>query len=503
LASEENIVAALTDHERDKYSLLENVLELSKFFGVLEKAWRESGKARHEFRIVIKPNISMMLRRGDVGTYTDPFLVMHLLRLLLKKGYTNLAVVESQNLYGNWFGNRSVLQVAARAGYLDKSVIESYRNEKERLIHVTGGDVDAKIPLVDLSLDTAQYDFGEPVGKLELGRAWVEADFRINFAKIKTHFYSYYSLAIKNIYGCLPKQDKVRGYHCKRVVGSWTAQLIKRFPVHFSILDGYTSADGWLGVKMKAICNKTHTIVAGADILAVDHYGASLIGVDPQKSIMHSNLKKLTPLRPYKVVGNAEPFRTWSNPPGLLAWFCMTIEPYANIMDFTGSLATGGHDECFPITHYKGRLFRRISHYLFMPINIFLDLSLIRLRISEILFVRKLKRHRQSLPILTNSNFVMDRLKLLGGREIENLTMLLEQNGISQARCSGHYLIGGGYEEPLPLRLSTSNIAIAEILSHAHENNMDKNKLAMECRKLPDLCPELFHSGHGYPYCYR
>lgn len=500
--AEENIVAAVTDREGDKYSLLENALEQARFFDVLEKAWRESGKARHEFRIAIKPNLSMLLRRSDVGTYTDPFLVTHLVRLLLKKGYSRLAVVESQNLYGNWFGNRSVIQVAARAGYLDESIIESYQNENERYMRVMGGDVDTLVPLVDLSRNTVLHDFGEPVGKVELGRAWIEADFRINFAKMKTHFYSYYSLAIKNVYGCLPKQDKVRSYHCKRVVGPWTALLIKRFPVHFSIVDGYTSADGWFGVKMKAICKKTYTIIAGADIMAVDHCGAGLIGVAPRKSTMYRNLQKLIPPEPYKMVGNAEPFRGWRNSPGLMAQVCRLIESYAHIMDFFGSIATGGHDECFPVTLYEGKFFRKILYYLFLPINILLDAGLIRLRLREMFFLRTLKKYKQWLPLITDTDFVLTRLMFLGKSEIEKLIALLEQDDISNMRCSGHYMIGSGCEIPLPLPLSTSNIAMAEILSHVHKNNMDKNKLAEEFRTLPNLCPDLFNSKLGYPYCY-
>ncbi len=97
-ANEQAVVVTLTDHQVDKYTLLEKVLELSGFFDVLDDSFRKSNKKKSEFKIVIKPNLSMMLRRPDVGTYTDPFLLVHLLRLILRKGFTNLAVVESGNL---------------------------------------------------------------------------------------------------------------------------------------------------------------------------------------------------------------------------------------------------------------------------------------------------------------------------------------------------------------------------------------------------------------------
>ncbi|MBU2488580.1 MAG: hypothetical protein KKA60_04240, partial [Proteobacteria bacterium] len=82
----ENLVAAVTDCEGDKYALLEDVLEKARFFEILDQAQKASGKSREAFSIAVKSNISMMLRRADVGTYMDPFLVIHLLRLLLQKG---------------------------------------------------------------------------------------------------------------------------------------------------------------------------------------------------------------------------------------------------------------------------------------------------------------------------------------------------------------------------------------------------------------------------------
>jgi hypothetical protein len=72
--------------------------------------------------------------------------------------------------------------------------------------------------------------------------------------------------------------------------------MIKAFPVHFSIVDAYTAADGWLGVKIKAICVKPHTIIAGTDILAVDHFGASLMNERPKRALCSKVLSSSFPL---------------------------------------------------------------------------------------------------------------------------------------------------------------------------------------------------------------
>ncbi len=497
-----NTVAAFTDHEIDKYSLLEKVLEHSSFFKVLDQAWEKSTKEKSGFKIAVKPNISMMLRRSDVGTYTDPLLVIHLLRLLLQRGYSSLAVVESRNLYGNWFENRSVAQVAARAGYLDEETINSYQDGKNYFIRVRGSGVDEKVPLIDLTLDATSCDLGEPVGEIKVGMAWVKADFRINFAKMKTHFYSDYTLAIKNIYGCLPEQDKVREYHCMRVVGLWTALLIRAFPVHFSIVDAYSSADGWLGVKMKAICKKPHTIIAGADITAVDHFGAGLMGVKPEKSIMYSALSDLMPLKPYQVKGNASRPNPWRNSPHIFALFSRLIESNANTMDFAGSLATGGYDKCFPHARAARGILKKILYCLTIPVNLLSDIGVLKLRIREKLFMRKLKALKDRIPLISSSKEIISALTFLCPEDMERLAKAIEA-GIGEPAFSGHYIFIEGREIPFPARLSTANMAAVEIIKHVKQKDIDPVRFAGELRTLKTLYHENFGRDNKYPYCYN
>lgn len=493
----------MTDHRLDKYSLLEKVLAESGFFEVLETRWRQSGKSRPDFQIAIKPSITMLLRRSDVGVYTDPFLVIHLLRLILQRGYPNLMVVESQNLYGNWFQNRSVLQIAARAGYLDETRFADLGSTRQAEIHVRGGGVDAKVPLVDMTLDTALCDLGAGIGKIPVGRAWVEADFRVGFAKMKTHFYSDYSLAIKNIYGCLPLQDKVRAYHCRRVVGKWTAHLIEKFPVHFSIVDGYTAADGWLGVKIKAIARKPHTIMAGEDILALDCWGASLIGVNAEKTIMFKNLAPLITRRPAQRVGNAEPAKPWRKSPHFLALFCRLIEANAYIMDFSGALATGGYDDCFPHKKSADSILKRILYILSLPVNWLSDIGCLRLRLRERIFFRKLIRQQERIPLIAGSEYLHSRLTILAPEDLSELDSILREGIDGQISFSGHYLFIGARELALPARLSPANLAIAEILNHVRQNRVDAKALADELQVVLDLYRREFRGNGLYSFCYE
>jgi hypothetical protein len=495
------IVAAVTDHGLDKYSLLEKVLDQARFWEVLEREWKKSGKGKEDFQIAVKPNMAMMLRRSDVGVYTDPFLVIHLLRLLIKKGFTCLAVVESRNLYNAWFENRSVAQIAWRAGYFGVSEMPDNPNIKARRILVRGGGADAEVPVVDLSLDTRIHDFGPPTGEIDVGKSWVEADFRVNFAKMKTHFYSYYTLAIKNIYGCLPLEDKVRGYHCKRVVGPWTARLIREFPVHFSIVDGFSAADGWLGVKINSIARKPHTMIAGEDIMAVDHYGASLMGLEAERSVMWKSLKELMPAPEYEVVGKASRPDPWRNAPYLFMLAGQLIEPFANIMDFAVALATGGHDDCFPHKKTEEALYKKALFALTAPANLIFDIGFIRLRAREAKFIRIMKSHRDKLPLIAGSKFLLKRLTFLSPEDVERLIEIIEEGVDNELGFCGHYIFMGGREIPYPARLSISNLAVVELLKFVKSEGPDAFALLEELRALKPLLPDMF-GDRLYPFCY-
>lgn len=499
---DESTVVAYTDNEATKYSLLERVLEESLFFELLEQRTKDSRRKKKDFKIVIKPNITMLLRRSDDGTYTDPFLVIHLLRLLLQKGYTNLTLVESQNFYGEWFTNRAVIQIAARAGYFEESVLSSYNGERSRDVHIKGGGIDAYVPLVDLTLDMVPYDFGAPVGRIQLGGTWIEADFRINFAKMKTHFVCYNTLAIKNVYGCLPLQDKIREYHCKNALSLYTAHLIKAFPVDFSLIDGYTSADNVQGAKMKAISRKTHTIMGSTDILALDHYGASLMHQDPEKCIMFEELAGIMPRRPYKVIGNAVNFDPWINPNKLAVILSSRAQLSEKIMAYLGSLLTGGYDDCFPKKEPKKDIITRVVAYHRVIANFFSDLELVKLRFRETVFKRRLKK-KNDLKNINASDSILSDLTFLSGKDIGRLIEILQDNTIKNLSFSGHYLFLNGREIPMPNRMTTSNLAAVSIMKHIQNNSIDPGTFAKELRMMMNSYPDMFGSNHKYSYCYR
>lgn len=243
----------------DKFKLLDKVLEETGFLEILKSRFKETGKSVEEFSVVIKPNFMYMHSRKDISTYTDPVLVEALVDKIAASGFPNITIVEAQSTLGNYYKNREVVKVAEYIGY---STNKNYR-------------------IIDLTEEMAPYDYGGRLGKHFVGPTWRDADFRVSFAKNKTHVFCHYTLTLKNIYGTLPMQNKLKEYHTKREYDWPTIETLKHFPVHFGLIDGIYSADGHFGVIVDPTPNLTNTIIGGENLMAIDWVGAKKMGLNP------------------------------------------------------------------------------------------------------------------------------------------------------------------------------------------------------------------------------
>ena len=308
----------------EKFSLLEKALDESLFWKVLEDRFTESGKTKEQFLIALKPNMMMAYSRTDNSVITDPELVEHLIDLLIGKGYTNIALVESRNTYGTWFNNRNVDKVASFAGYTGRN----YR-------------------IVDLTADAVAYDYGGYLGAYFVGKTWKDADFRISFAKNKTHFQCYFSLCVKNIYGTTPEENKFLEYHRDREYDLVTIEMLKAFPVHFGIIDATLSSDGVMGLKADYSPKHTKTILAGPDIVAVDQFGAEKMGLDPMKSRFHRLAVEKLGLPEFERAGDISVYPDWDNVPEHLDEFFNLGEEWYGFFNFMGFISAE-MDPSFP-----------------------------------------------------------------------------------------------------------------------------------------------------------
>ena len=276
----------------DKLQVLQQAIDISGFIENLNRVWQSSGKSAEEFAIAIKPNImTASIVEKDSPVYTNPDLVEHLIAQLRNSGFHNIAIVDSRNVYDYAYKGRSVTAVADMIGYSG----DGYRIE-------------------DLSEQKETHVYGGVLGRHTVGKAWRDADYRISFAKNKTHWQCYYTGCLKNIYGCLPEWDKMRHYHGKgREFSQCCILIVDAFPVHFGFLDAWTSGDGFSGHVRDAKPNQTRTIFASENIYALDWVAGEKMGLDPKKNYVIQEANKRWGSINIVRQGDMTPWHPWSN----------------------------------------------------------------------------------------------------------------------------------------------------------------------------------------------
>ncbi|MHC4430406.1 MAG: DUF362 domain-containing protein [Planctomycetota bacterium] len=296
----ERKVTVASVRDEDKLAALDRVLEETGLLATLEKHRSDANKSKDEFSIVIKPNFMFAYNKNDHTTYTDPELVGHLAERIRDAGFKNISVAEAQSTYGEYFDRRSVREMAEYLNYDGK-----------------GG-----YKIVDMTEDADQRrHLGTHLGYHPVSRAWRDADFRISFAKNKTHAYAYYTLTLKNIYGALPMANKFKEYHCRRDIYHTAIEYLEAFPLHFALIDACESADGPFGIFADTCPNLTHTVIGGQDPVAVDWVGATKMGIDPMISQYMRLAVRAFGKPEIELVGDASMYRPWLNVPVALTLF--------------------------------------------------------------------------------------------------------------------------------------------------------------------------------------
>lgn len=273
----------------DKYEALDEVLTRSQFFEQLKRTSLTNKKAKGDVLIAIKPNMMMAYQKTHPHTATDTQLVEHLIQRIREEGYSQIAVVESQNILTDWFPRRTVSYVADACGYSG-----------------TGYEV------INLTQEAESYDYGGDLGTDYVGKTWKNADFRISFAKNKTHIACWYTLTMKNLFGTLPVQSKMKVYH--KTIG-WekaTLDVLRNFPPDFALIDAFWSSHGFNGCVIETPLY-THTILGGTDCMAVDWVGAEKMGIDPVKNPLMKLAVDQWGRPECDVIGNRNMYPGWKN----------------------------------------------------------------------------------------------------------------------------------------------------------------------------------------------
>jgi len=281
-------VVAIAESD-DKIEALDNVIEKSAFFEDLKGAAEKTGKSKEDFLIAVKPNIMMIYHREHLHVGTDPELAEHLVKRMREEGYTNITLVESQNLYTVWFPKRTVAHVAKVVGY----TLKGYT-------------------LVDLTEEAEPYDYKGKLKEDFVGRTWKNADYRISFQKNKTHIACPYTLTMKNLFGTLPPQNKLKRYHFTIGWEHATMDVMRNFPPDFAFIDAFWSSYGMNGCVLENPVY-TRTIIGGRNFVAVDWVGALKMGVDPMENSLMKMAVEIFGTPEFEVDGSLRLYGPWKN----------------------------------------------------------------------------------------------------------------------------------------------------------------------------------------------
>ncbi len=259
-------------------ALLEAVLEACGFWARLESVRRARRLPRKSVSIVVKPDLDVFNLALPSGT--DPQLVGHLATLLQRRGYRSITVLDARNGRDDWLLNREPLMVADLLGY-----------DFSGQLYEMAGDGDG-----GSAADT-----------------WARADFRINFAKNRTHESQAYALCVHNLLGVAPASG-AKADPAGRCLG-----LLREAPPHFNLIDAAVSFHGAAGDRAPAALT-TCTMIGGTDALLADLAGAAKMGLDPYLSPLNAKcLRALGMPSLTGIDGSLSPYPMWRNVHPLVA----------------------------------------------------------------------------------------------------------------------------------------------------------------------------------------
>jgi uncharacterized protein (DUF362 family) len=205
-------------------------------------------------RVVVKVNLCLLLD-CETGATIDPRLVRYLAEWLLERySVQEIVIAESD----------ATALSADRAFYglgWDRVLCGLPRTRYVNLTHD-----ERVIVKVD----------GLFLKEVEMSRTFMEADYMISFAKLKTHSMQIISGAMKNQFGALPEKLKVVYHpHLAEVI----CDTVRMRPPDLCMIDGLIAHEG--PGPVSGIPRLMRLIIGGTDALATDCVCARLMGKNP------------------------------------------------------------------------------------------------------------------------------------------------------------------------------------------------------------------------------
>jgi uncharacterized protein (DUF362 family) len=279
----------------EKCSVLRRLLEESGLADKLQQRAAALGKQAADLRIVVKPSFMLGYAKKDRSIITDAELLRELANSLREIGCANTVLIESANIYDQFFEHRSVAEVAAYFGMQE-----------------------CGLPIVDASNDQVPHTYFRGMAQNTISRSWKEADFRISFGKMRSHPIEMAYLTIGNLEWMGGRCDEFLFVERQAHRETALMMLLDGFPPDFVLLDAYEQAsDGLVGVMGCPRPPSPRRVYAGEDALSVDLVAAGHMGVrEPeQTNILRAACHWFgDPRERIELIGTNENLRRWRGP---------------------------------------------------------------------------------------------------------------------------------------------------------------------------------------------
>jgi len=317
----------------DKRQALRLTLEKSGLASRLAERAEALGKPVAELRILVKATFMLGYDRRHRAVIVDPELLDELALFLKRSGARDVSVGEGRNIYDRYCENRDVGRVAAYFGIES----ESYR-------------------VVDLTEDQVPHRYLRGMGQHTVSRRWRDADFRIVFAKLRSHPVDFTHLTLGGVQGIGARLEEF--LFLERAAHRDTALLmpLTEFPPDFALIEGYESAaDGLVGIIACPRFPRPYRLYAGADALAVDLVATRHLGLpNPRDSYVLDAACHWfgDPSPSLTVVGPDEPVPGWRSPYAneITSLLSLLANPVYQLLSARGSTFLPPMDpEAFPL----------------------------------------------------------------------------------------------------------------------------------------------------------
>ncbi|MDY6795368.1 MAG: DUF362 domain-containing protein [Actinomycetota bacterium] len=230
-------------------------------------------------------------------TFTDPQVLRGLIRAMRRGGAQRVYVMENctQGSFTRLVFRVSGLEKAVR----EEGAVPLYLDE--------GKQVEVFLPKLRYPVHVSRW----VKEQLIEGR---DHAFYLNLPKMKTHSMATVTLGVKNQFGLIAQEDRVKDHNW--MLHRKFADIYSMIKPHFTLIDGlYAVNHGHYpprGLVERSV-ERLGVLVGGRDTLAVDAVGSDLMGIPPEE-VEHLRLAAedgmgTINLDEIEVIGDREPFR--------------------------------------------------------------------------------------------------------------------------------------------------------------------------------------------------